>query len=58
MTRYEEARKKLEKAENECIAELFAECCLPGENPYVMDEFGNWMTREEVYQKLLRGDKR
>ena len=55
MTPYEKARKKAEEAENEMVAELFLECCIG--DPHVQDKNGKWLTREEVYQKLLRGDK-
>lgn len=56
MTKYEEALKKYRQAERECLAELFAESCLEGEDPHVTDDSGCPLTREEVYQKLLNGD--
>ena len=55
MTKYERALEKLRQAENECLAELFNECCEG--DPHVTDENGNWLTKEQVYEKLLRGDK-
>ena len=56
MTKYEEALEKYRQAERECLAELFNECCPDDENPHVMDEDGHWMTKQEVYERLLRGD--
>lgn len=56
MTRYEQALEDLRKAERRCIAELFAENCPDGENPHVQDKDGNWLTKEQVYEKMLRGD--
>lgn len=55
-SKYEQALEDLKAAQNRCLAELFAESCLEGENPHVQDEDGNWLTREQVYEKLLRGD--
>lgn len=56
MSKYEEALKKYRQAERECLAELFNECCPDDEDPHVMDEDGHWMTKQEVYERLLRGD--
>ena len=56
MTKYEKALEKYRQAERECLAELFAESCLEGEDPHVTDDSGRPLTREEVYQKLLNGD--
>lgn len=56
MTAYKKALEDLRKAEAKCIAELFNENCEG--NPYVTDEDGNWLSKEEVYEKLLRGDKK
>jgi hypothetical protein len=53
---YKEACEAREQAENRCIAELFRECC--DGDPHVTDENGNWLTKEQVYEKLLRGDKK
>lgn len=54
MSRYEKALEKAKAAEAECLAELFLECCEG--DPHITDEDGNWLSREEVYNKLLRGD--
>lgn len=62
MTRYEQALKELKEAENKCFAELFKlfyeiyENCVG--DPHVTDENGNRLTKEEVYEKLLRGDEK
>ena len=42
------------RAHNRVIAELFYENCVG--NPYVQDKDGNWLTKEQVYEKMLRGD--
>lgn len=56
MSKYEEALERYRQAERECLAELFAECCPEGEDPHVTDDSGRSLTREEVYQKLLKGN--
>lgn len=53
-SKYEQAVRDKIAAENRCIAELFAECCVG--NPYVVDKNGNWLTKEQVYEKMLKGD--
>lgn len=50
MSRYEKAALAARKAEAEAIACLFEECCEG--DPYVQDENGNWMTKEEVAKRM------
>lgn len=54
MSRYQEALEGLRQAERDCIAELFFECCEG--DPHCTDAEGNWLTKEQVYEKLKRGD--
>ena len=55
-SKYEQALEDLRAAQNRCLAELFAESCPDNYNPHVQDKDGNWLTKEQVYEKLLRGD--
>lgn len=55
MGKYQDACKERESANNKCLAELFLESCVG--NPHITDKNGNWLTKEQVYEKLLRGDK-
>lgn len=55
MGKYQDACKEREKANNKCLAELFLESCVG--NPHITDKNGNWLTKEQVYEKLLKGDK-
>ena len=53
--RYKQAQARAKQAENEELACLFMSCCEG--NPHVTDEDGNWLTREQVFEKLMRGDE-
>jgi len=50
MKKFEEALKKARQAECNAVAELMDECI--GEDPHVVDENGNPMTRDQVIQAM------
>jgi hypothetical protein len=51
---FERAIEEEKRAERKSIAELHKAICTG--NPHVQDENGRWLTSEEVYNKLLKGD--
>ena len=55
MTKYQQACIEREQAQNKCLAELFNEAW--DEETHITDKNGNPLTKEQVYEKLLRGDK-
>ena len=52
---YDEALRRQKEATNLAVAELFYENCVG--DPHVTDKDGNWLTKEQVYEKLKRGDE-
>lgn len=55
MTKYQQACVEREQAHNKCLAELFAESW--DEETHITDKNGNPLSKEQIYEKLLRGDK-
>jgi len=55
ISKYELSIAMRAKAEYESLACLTEEMVLPGSNPYVTDEQGNWLSREQLISRTRSG---
>ena len=56
---YKQALEEEKRAENRSLAELHRAMCPSGRNPYVYDKRAKrWLTSDEIYNKMLKGDEK